>query len=126
MKYFLILILLITTNIYSQKINDKVYNNSEVDEKPYFNGGLEKFYRFIAKNFKMPEERGLKGKIIVEFIIEKDGSITSINVIQDIGFGCAEETVRLLNISPKWLPGKKNSEIVRTLYKLPIRVSTGD
>jgi len=86
--------LILTSPIYSQEINDKAFNNSEVDEKPDFKGGIEKFYKYMAKNFKVPEEEGLNGKIIVEFIIEKDGSITNINVIQDIGFGSAEETIR--------------------------------
>jgi len=124
MKYLIILMLLFTTYIYSQEINEKVYSSSEVDEKPDFKGGVEKFYKFIGKNFKTPEKEGLNGKIIVEFVIEKDGSITNINITQDIGFGYAEETIRILNICPKWRPGKKNGEIVRTLYNLPITIKT--
>lgn len=120
MKYFLLVFLLITSNIYSQKISDKVYNSSEVDEKPEFVGGMKDLYKFTAKNFNMPSEEGINGKILVEFVIEKDGSVTNINVIQDIGFGTAEETIRFLNKCPKWKPGKKNGEIVRTLYRLPI------
>ncbi|GAB3723334.1 energy transducer TonB [Flavobacterium koreense] len=123
MKYFLLVFLLITSNIYSQENSDKVYNSSEVDEKPEFVGGMEKFYKFTAKNFNVPSGEGIKGKIIVEFIIEKDGSITNINVIQDIGYGTAEETISFLKKSPRWKPGKKNGEIVRTLYRLPITLA---
>ena len=67
-NYLLLLILMISSTIYSQEILDreKVFNNAEVDEKPTFKGGMEKFYKYIAKNFKVPEEEGLKGKIIVE------------------------------------------------------------
>jgi protein TonB len=115
---------MITSNIYSQENSDKVYNSSEVDEKPDFIGGMKDFYKFTANNFNIPSE-GLNGKIIVEFVIEKDGSVTNINVIQDIGFGTAEETIRFLNKCPKWNPGKKNGEIVRTLYRLPITLQQG-
>ena len=124
MKHFLFLLLFISTTIYSQEVNDKVFNASEVDEKPDFKGGIEKFYKYVAKNFKLPDEEGLDAKIIVEFVIEKDGSITNVNVIQDVGFGSAEETIRFLNDCPKWLPGKKNGEIVRTLYRFPITIKT--
>jgi protein TonB len=123
-KYFLLLILIMSSNIYSQEIEgiEKVFNNTEVDEKPIYKGGMEKFYKYIAKNFKVPEEPGLKGKIIVEFIIEKDGSISNFTVIQDIGYGSAEEITRAFKKCPNWNPGRKDGQIVRTLYKLPITI----
>ena len=109
MKYFLLVFLLITSNIYSQENSDKVYNSSEVDEKPEFVGGMKDFYKFTANNFNIPSE-GLNGKIIVEFVIEKDGSVTNINVIQDIGFGTAEETIRFLN-------NVQNGNLVKRMVK---------
>ena len=123
-NYLLLLILIISSTIYSQEILDreKVFNNAEVDEKPTFKGGMEKFYKYIAKNFKVPEEEGLKGKIIVEFIIETDGSISNFNVIQDIGYGSAEEITRSFKKCPNWIPGKKSGQLVRTLYRLPITI----
>jgi len=123
-KYLLILILIISSNIYSQEIVDKEkkFNNIEVDEKPVFKGGMEKFYKFIAKNFKMPEEPGLQGKLIVEFIVETDGSISNFTVIQDIGYGTAEEITRSFKKCPNWIPGKKDGQIVRTLYRIPITI----
>jgi protein TonB len=123
-KYFLLLVLIVSSNIYSQEIEakEKVFNNAEVDEKPIYKGGMEQFYKYIAKKFKVPEEPGLKGKIIVEFIIEKDGSISNFVVIQDIGFGSAEEITRSFKKCPNWNPGKKDGQIVRTLYRLPITI----
>tara|TARA_R110000868_G_scaffold37882_3_gene133383 strand:+ start:1387 stop:1776 length:390 start_codon:yes stop_codon:yes gene_type:complete len=123
-NYLLILILIISSNIYSQEVVDKekIFNNIEVDEKPVFKGGMEKFYKFIAKNFKMPEEQGLKGKLIVEFIVETDGSISNFTVIQDIGYGTAEEITRSFKKCPNWIPGKKDGQIVRTLYRIPITI----
>ena len=123
-NYLLLLILMISSTIYSQEILDKekVFNNSEVDEKPTFKGGMEKFYKYIAKNFKVPEEEGLKGKIIVEFIIETDGSISNFTVIQDIGYGSAEEITLSFKKCPNWIPGKKGGQLVRTLYRIPITI----
>ena len=123
-KYFLFLIFLTISNTYSQelKIDEKAFSITEVDEKPVFKDGMEKFYKYIAKNFKMPEEEGLKGKIIVEFIIETDGSISNFIVIQDIGYGSAEEITRSFKKCPNWIPGKKDGQVVRTLYRLPITI----
>lgn len=123
-NYFLLLILIISSNIYSQEIEgkEKVFNNSEVDEKPIYGGGMEKFYKYIAKNFKVPEIQGLEGKIIVEFIIETDGSISNFTVIQDVGYGSAEEITHAFKKCPNWNPGKKDGQVVRTLYRLPITI----
>lgn len=126
-KYYLIIILLIISNTYSQVIEDeqKFFNSNDVDTKPEFKGGMEKFYKYMAKNFKVPEEEGIKGKIIVEFIIEKDGSISNFNVIQDIGYGSLEEVTRFFKKCPNWQPGTKDSQVVRTKYTLPITIMSG-
>jgi len=126
-KYYLLLILMIASNTYSQVIedSDKVFNSTEVDKKPDFKGGMETFFKFIAKNFRVPEEEGLKGKIIVEFIIEKDGSISKFHVNQDIGYGTAEEIARVFTKCPNWLPGTKDGKAVRTLFNLPITIMSG-
>lgn len=119
--------LLIISNTYSQVVEDgqKFFNSNEVDTKPEFKGGMEKFYKYMAENFKVPEEEGIKGKIIVEFIIEKDGSISNFNVIQDIGYGSLEEVTRFFKKCPNWQPGTKNSQVVRTKYTLPITIMSG-
>ena len=122
MKYILFLLLLLTSATYSQEIEDKVFEFSELDEKPDFKGGIMQFYQYVGKNFKVPEEESLNGKIILSFIIEKDGSITNIKVIQDLGFGTAEEGIRVLSTSPKWLPAKKDGVPVRTYFQLPIAI----
>lgn len=60
----------------------------------------------------------------VTFIVEKDGSLTDYRILRDIGYGTAEETIRVLKLSPKWIPGKINDEPVRTMYSLPITIQT--
>jgi len=87
---------------------------------------LEKLYKFISKNFKVPNEVGLKGKIFVTFVVEKNGSLSDIKVIRDIGYGTGKEAIRVLKRSPKWNPGEQNGKKVRVLYSIPISVYGGE
>jgi protein TonB len=105
---------------------DTIYDFKEVDIKPEYPGGVEAFYKFIAKNFKTPEEEGLNGKIITTFVIELDGSITDIKVLQDIGYGSGAEVLKVLSLSKKWIPAKVNDIPVRVLYQFPITVRSAE
>lgn len=94
-----------------------------VEVSPTFPGGMKAFLNYVAKNYQYPsaaKEQGIKGQIILSFIVEKDGSLTDINVLRDIGLGTGEEAVRLLLKSPKWKPGIQNGRPVRVRYQLPI------
>ena len=105
--------------------NRDIYETNEISEKPDFPNGMKEFYKFVALNFKAPENpKNLKGKIYITFIIEKDGSITNVRSIRDIGYGTGEEAIRVLKLSPKWTPGKVNNEPVRVMYSLPITVTS--
>jgi len=103
-------------------IEDQIYNTSGVDIKPEFEGGMEKFYKFIGQNFKVPDEEDLRGKIFVSLVVEKDGSLGDIKVIRDIGYGTGNEAIRVLKICPKWKPGELNGKKVRVLYSMPINI----
>jgi hypothetical protein len=108
-----------------QKADGEIYNTSEISQKPVFPNGIEEFYKFVGQNFKAPENsKNLKGKIYITFIIEKDGSITNVRSIRDIGYGTGEEAIRVLKLSPKWIPGKVNNKPVRVMYSLPITVQS--
>jgi periplasmic protein TonB len=100
--------------------DNTVYSSAGLEVQPAFPGGMSKFYDIIAKNYRMPEEEGLKGKVHVTFVIEKDGSLTDIKVIRDIGYGTGKEAIRVLKASPKWTPGEQNGKKVRCTYNLPI------
>ncbi len=104
--------------------DNKVYNQTDLEVKPDFPGGMENFYKFIGHNYQTPEEDGLKGKIYVTFVVEKDGSLTDIKVLRDIGYGTGKEAIRVLNKSPKWTPGEQNGKKVRVLYSLPITINS--
>jgi len=104
--------------------DNTVYNTAGIEVKPDFPGGMEKFYSFIQKNYTMPEEDGLKGKVYVTFVVEKDGSLTDIKVLRDIGYGTGKEAIRVLNKSPRWSPGEQNGKKVRCTFSLPISLQS--
>ena len=106
--------------------DNSIYNTAGIEVKPDFPGGMEKFYKFVGNNYQTPEEDGLKGKVYVTFVVEKDGSLTDIKVIRDIGYGTGKEAIRVLNKCPKWTPGEQNGKKVRLLYSLPITIQSAE
>ena len=106
--------------------DNTVYNVAGIEVKPDFPGGIQKFYDFIGKNYQTPEEEGLKGKVYVTFVVEKDGSLTDIKVQRDIGYGTGKEAIRVLNKSPRWSPGEQNGKKVRCTFSLPISIQSAE
>ena len=106
--------------------DNNIYNTAGIEVKPDFPGGIDKFYKFVGKNYQVPEEEGLKGKVFVSFVVEKDGSLTDIKVIRDIGYGTGKEAIRVLKSCPKWNPGEQNGKKVRVLYSLPINIQSAE
>ncbi|HEY4618758.1 MAG TPA: energy transducer TonB, partial [Flavobacterium sp.] len=106
--------------------DNQIYNTAGIEVKPEFPGGMDKFYGYVAKNYRAPEEEGLKGKVYVTFVVEKDGSLTDIKVLRDIGYGTGKEAIRVLKSCPRWNPGVQNGKPVRVLYSLPITIQTAD
>jgi len=94
-----------------------------VEEHPSFPGGTEAFYRYVSKNLNYPNlarSRGVKGKVFLSFVIDKDGSISDVEVVKGIGAGCDEEAVRVLKNAPKWNPGKQRGKPVKVRMVIPI------
>lgn len=92
---------------------------------PEFPGGMVEFYKFIGKNFKMPAEASknkIEGKVLMEFMVEKDGSLSEIKIIKDLGNGLGDEATRVLKLSPKWNPATQDGKPVRVTYALPITI----
>jgi TonB family protein len=101
--------------------NEKIYTYT--DQMPSYPGGDEALYDFISKNIVYPEvakRAGIMGKIYVQFVIDKDGSVTDVKVQRGIGAGCDEEAVRVVKLMPKWIPGKNKGELVKTRISAPI------
>ena len=100
-----------------------------VEQMPEFPGGDKSLFQFIADNTKYPadaKEKGIKGRVFVNFIVEPDGSISDIKVLRGIGGGCDEEAVRVVESMPKWKPGMQNGEAVRVSYNVPVNFRLED
>jgi protein TonB len=109
-----------------EEVDNQIYNTAGIEVKPDFPGGINKFYKYVGDNYQTPEEDGLNGKVYVTFVVEKDGSLTDIKVIRDIGYGTGKEAIRVLKKSPRWTPGEQNGKKVRVLYSLPITIQTAN
>ena len=89
-----------------------------------FPGGEDALYDFIAKNLKYPQaakDSNIQGKVFVQFVVEKDGSITNAKVLRDIGGGCGEEALRVVKMMPKWKPGEIRGTKYRVQCTLPVK-----
>lgn len=106
------------TNVQSEIL----YDTAGIDVKPEFSGGMDAFHQFIGKNYNCPKVKKLAGKVYVTFVIEKDGSLSAIKVLRDIGYGTGKEAIRVLELSPKWIPGEQNGQKVRCMFSLPISI----
>lgn len=96
-----------------------------VDVAPDFPGGLDKFYNQVGNRYRVPEIGEEKTiRVYVSFIVEKDGTMSNIQVLRNPGYGAGKEAIRVLkSIKTKWSPGMVNGKYVRTAYKLPITIN---
>ena len=93
-----------------------------VEQMPEFPGGNEKIVEFISSNTQYPQEakeKGVQGRVLVNFVVDTDGSITDVKVMRGIGSGCDEEAVRVVKSMPKWQPGRQRGEAVKVAFTLP-------
>ncbi|MDD2675226.1 MAG: energy transducer TonB [Flavobacterium sp.] len=101
-----------------------IVNSLSLDKLPEFPGGINKFYSYVGNNFEKQEIDGSGSiRVYVSFVIERDGSMTDIQVKKDPGYGLGKEAVRVLkSLKTKWSPGMIAGKPVRTAYNLPINV----
>lgn len=95
----------------------------ETASQPVAQGGMESYYNYIATALEYPLEarrNGIEGEVEVQFIVEKDGSLTNVKTIKGIGFGCDEEAERVIKSGPAFHPGKQRGRPVRVQMVLPI------
>ncbi len=111
----------IPSEIPEEKAETAPVNFAEV--MPSFEGGMQNFYKFISKNIRYPKQAkrmGVEGRVVVQFVVERDGSLTDINIMRGIGAGCDEEAIRVMKLVPKFLPGKQGDVRVRVQMVVPI------
>lgn len=96
---------------------------SLVENQPAFPGGSKAFMKYLAQNVKYPKvdmENNLQGRVVAQFVVEKDGSLTEIKAVRAPSKAMADEAIRVLKKSPKWKPGKVKGKAVRTQYTVPV------
>ncbi|MBW4890505.1 TonB family protein [Mucilaginibacter sp. HMF5004] len=106
---------------------NQIFTAVEVEPEPA--GGMQKFYDFLGNKIKYPnaaKEAGTQGRVILQFVVEKDGSLTDIKVMREPGNGLGDEATRVLKLAPKWKPGIQNGKPVRVQYTIPVNFSLGD
>ena len=95
-----------------------------VETWPEPEGGMKSFYEYVGNNLRYPEmalRLNISGVVFIQFVVEKDGSITDVQVAKGIGAGCDEEAVRVVSEAPDWNPGKQRGMPVRVYRTVPIR-----
>ncbi|MFV8346088.1 energy transducer TonB [Flavobacterium sp. ZB4P13] len=104
-------------------VNNNLYDYQTVEYQPQYAGGFKEFLKFIAKNYRTPDVEGLFGVVKIDFVIETNGSVSSVKVIKDIGEGTGDEAIRVLSKCPNWSSGEQNGKKVRVVYhNFPINI----
>lgn len=96
--------------------SNKIFNGDDVDQQPSFPGGTNALNTFIVSNLKYPvfaQEKGIQGRVVVKFIVEKDGSISNVEVDRSVNPGLDNEAMRVVKAMPKWIPGQINGKAVK-------------
>ena len=103
------------------EVSNKVFD--VVEEMPSFPGGTGALMSFLSSNIKYPvvaQENGVQGRVIVGFVVERDGSITDVKVMRSVDPSLDREAQRVVRAMPRWKPGKQNGSAVRVKYTVPV------
>lgn len=103
-------------------VDDEVFLVAETMPS-FMDGTIETFRAWVMQNVKFPQialENNIHGRVVLSFVIDKDGRLTNVEVLQAPDRSLAEEAVRVLNKSPKWSPGKQRNQTVRVRFTLPV------
>ncbi|MCX4331272.1 MAG: energy transducer TonB [Muribaculaceae bacterium] len=95
-----------------------------VEESPKFPGGEAELYKYLNKNIRYPEiaaQNNIQGRVVVQFVVEKDGSVGEVKVVRGVDPDLDKEAVRVVKSMPKFIPGKMNGQNVRVWHTLPIK-----
>ena len=101
--------------------NQKVYDT--VDQMPEYPGGMQAMIEFLQTSMKYPEDAAkqkVEGRVMVQFVVETDGSVSDVHVAKQVFSSLDAEAIRVVQAMPKWTPGKNGGQVVRVKYNLPI------
>lgn len=102
------------------------FTYTEMGTPPVYAGGINKLMQFIGSHYRYPApaiKGGVQGIVQLQFVVDRDGTVTEIKVIRDLGYGTGAEAVNVLKRAPKWTPGYQRGVPVRVSYMLPIRLN---
>ena len=105
-------------DMYDEPIDFRV-----VEDLPQFPGGAPKLMEYLSQNIRYPKEateHGIQGRVIVQFVVEKDGSVSNVQVVRSVDPALDREAVRVVKSMPKWNPGMNNGQPARVKYTLPV------
>ena len=105
----------------SAKWEGRIYE--VVEQMPSFPGGQGALMQYLARNIKYPvtaKEDGVQGRVVVSFVVERDGSITDVQVVRSVDPTLDHEVQRVVRSMPKWIPGKQKGQAVRVRYNIPV------
>ena len=94
-----------------------------VEQQPQFPGGMGALNQWLGSNIKYPAmaaENGIEGRVIVQFVVERDGSVSGVHVVRGVDSSLDKEATRVVAQMPKWIPGKQNGSAVRVKYTVPV------
>ena len=126
--FLLFVALLGTTTITAQKTvisknqsKDKVFD--VVEQMPEFPGGQDSLMTFLMRTMKYPKEamdKGVQGRVVVKFVIEKDGQVSEPEIVKSVYPALDEEARRVIRCMPNWQPGKQSGKVVRVYFTMPV------
>lgn len=105
--------------------NNNSYKYTEATITPEPKNGIMDFYNFIAKNYRIPNmPQGIKGKIYITFVVNKEGKIIEPKILKDLGYGTGEEAIRIITDYNGFIPGEERGQKVRYSYSIPISIQS--
>lgn len=132
MKRFLLFILItitftrasFTKQILHRECSNNEYAALSEEIMPVFPGGEEALIKYLKENVVYPKlayNNKIEGRVEVDFIIERDGSISNVKIRRPLGYGCDEEAMRVIRNMPRWKPGMQDGKPVRVSYMIPLK-----
>ncbi len=103
--------------------SDEVFQFAVIEDKPEFPGGMGKLMQYLGKNTKFPQiakENGIQGRVFIQFVIDKKGKVTNVEVVRGVDPYLDKEALRVVKAMPAWKPGKQRGKPVKVSYIVPI------
>lgn len=107
-----------------KQVDEQIYNTSNVQQQPQFPGGDAAMYQYLSSHIQYPAaaaEEGASGRVTVQFMVDRDGSIKNVKVVRGKHPALDKEAVRVVQGMPKWNPGRNNGQPVKVTYVLPVQ-----